>query len=54
MLDDLKVFNDYNYDGGLSLEFVNPISFRNPEVEDRNTLEIYQANLKKIKEREED
>jgi len=46
MLEDIKVFNKYHYDGGLSFEFVNPVCYRSPQIEDRRTIEIFNSCLK--------
>ena len=48
MYEDLKVFDKYGYNGGFTLEYVAPISFENPSMEDKNTVKLFINNIEKI------
>lgn len=50
MTNDLKHFYKNGYNGGFSLEFVNPVCFRNPSVEDLKTIEIFKKSLSALSE----
>lgn len=47
MFNDLNTFEKFSYKGKLSFEFVDPKCYKDPYLEDRTTIELFNDNLRK-------